>query len=316
MNNSHRDTEQRLAQLKLEVPTRGWERHPSILKSIGDLPVELRAVSVIESAEGKPYDTIISFPPQIQRGQHYIPRQALLFTADTVTHVLASIWPDEEPEVVVLQGRDLMYVRVTLLLLYGRLEIVARGAAAPVQLAMEFNTVAWDKFATPLRQLLQASKPTPSLPTEAGIIAESAQAAADELPLKFSNGLRIHGLLPGEEVHELLFQAGVKERLLLLFNRAIVASTLILLGSHFVTVIQEELKVAQGWIVTYIPKGNIEAMDSRTGEKCDDLIIRLEQGGQSANLSLRLKREVLEAWKEIWSRRWGRWVTNANVPQG
>jgi hypothetical protein len=308
MNISKEDIEKRLAQLKQEVPTRGWERHPTILKSLSDLPAELRAASVIESAKGKPYDTIISFPPQIQRGRHYIPRQALLFTTRTVTHVLASIWPGEAPEVTLLQGRDLLYIKVTLLLLYGRLEIVAKGLAAPVQFAMEFNTVAWDQFATPLRQLLQATKPSPNLPSDPTTISASAAAAAENLPLKFSNGLRIHGLLPGEELEEMLFQAGIKERLLLLFNRSIVANTLVLLTSHFVTVVQEELKVAQGWIVSYIPRPNIVRVEHHPCEKWDELTFRLEREGQEAAYSLRLKYEAALAWKAILAAHGGGWL--------
>jgi hypothetical protein len=94
-------------------------------------------------AASEAVQTIIAFPPQIQRGRHSVPKQALLFTHTNVIHSMASIWPDREPEVTYLRGNDLRYLKVTLILLYGFLEIVVQGNTSPTRLAMEFNTVAW-----------------------------------------------------------------------------------------------------------------------------------------------------------------------------
>ena len=48
-----------------------------------------------------------------------------------------------------------MYLKVTLILLYGFLEIIAVGQDSPVQLGVEFNAVYWDLFAPSLRGLLK-----------------------------------------------------------------------------------------------------------------------------------------------------------------
>jgi hypothetical protein len=84
-----KDLEKRLAQLKREVPSRGFERHPSFIKSLSELPPDLQTPAV-DPAAGH-FQTMIVFPPQIQRGRHYVPRQALLFTPSEVTHLLASV---------------------------------------------------------------------------------------------------------------------------------------------------------------------------------------------------------------------------------
>jgi len=40
---SPQDLENRLTQLKQEVPTRGFERHPLVVKTIAELPPELQS---------------------------------------------------------------------------------------------------------------------------------------------------------------------------------------------------------------------------------------------------------------------------------
>jgi hypothetical protein len=128
---TNRDLKSRLAQLKRQVPTRGFERHSLILKSISELPGELQSPAVTALGTNEAFRAIIAFPPQIHRGWDYFPKQALLFTATDVIHLLASIWPDQEPQVTRVNGGGLMYMKVTLLLLYGFLEIVAQGQTDP-----------------------------------------------------------------------------------------------------------------------------------------------------------------------------------------
>ena len=163
MTTARDDLDKRLAKLKKEVPTRGFERHPLVLKNISDLSTELRSPAVTTLARSEALQTIIAFPPQIHRGSHYIPKQALLFTPTDVIHLLASIWPNQEPQITYLKGSGLMYMKVTLVLLYGFLEIVAQGHGSPTRLSVEFNTVAWERLSPHLRQLLQATKVTPSV---------------------------------------------------------------------------------------------------------------------------------------------------------
>lgn len=301
------DLEKRLARLKQEVPTRGLERYPSILKNVSDLPAELQSPAVVSLAASETIRTIIAFPPQIQRGWHYVPRQALLFTPIEVIHLQASIWPGQEPQTTYLKGSGLMYMKVTLLLLYGFLEIVAQGRPVPTRLGVEFNTVAWDLLSPPLRQLLQATKAPPGAPTDATSYAAAAQPALEKLPLKFSNGVKIYGLLPGEELQDLVFQPGTWKRWSLFFRRPILANTLILLTSNYVVVIQEELEVAQGWIIAYIPRSNIAGMQSQPHDLWNELTVRLKRDEQTADYKLLLKDEAVQAWRERWIRSGGQW---------
>lgn len=307
MTGSPENREKRLAQLKREVTKRGFDRHASVLKDIDELPVELHAPAAMKALSSAAIETAILFPQQLHRGWDYVPKQALLFTSTGVIHLLASIWSDQEPSVTFVQGSDLLYMNVKLLLLYGFLEIIARGQFSPVRLGMEFNTVAWCVLSKPLRRLLQSTKTKLDLSTAESQFSSGVRQIFTELPLKFSNGVKIHGLLPGEHLEELTFQPGVWRQWLHVFPQPITANTLLMLTSNFVVAIREELKVAQGWILTYIPRGCINDMQIRPGEICNELIIELERQSQRAACRILLDNQSVEAWRLQWTQHGGKW---------
>jgi hypothetical protein len=290
----------RLAELKKEVPRRGFDRHASILKNVFELPIELRSTAAIALAERESIQVIVMFPQQIQRGWDYVPKQALLFTANGVTHLLASIWPNQDPQITSLEGCDLMYMKVKLLLLYGFLDIVAQGESAPVHIGMEFNTVAWHQLWAPLQRLLRATQPEPVLTTGKDVSSPVFERALDELPLKFSNGLQLYGLLPGEELEEVVFQAGTWNRWLYLFRKPASANTMLLLTSHYMVVITEEIYAKQGWIVSYIPRSNVTKMQSQPSGLWNELSVQFQRGDQSVDYKRTLKNEVVDDWCKRW----------------
>jgi hypothetical protein len=307
MITSETNLEERLAQLKREVPTRGFERHPLVLKHVSELPAELQSPAVSSLVASDDIETIIAFPPQIHRGWHYVPKQALLFTPADVIHLQASIWPNQQPQTTYVRGSGLMYMRVTLLLLYGFLEIVAQGDTSPTQLSVEFNTVAWYQLSRPLRQLLQATKAASSAPTDETTYTPAMRQAVENLPLKFSNGVKIYGLLPGEELKDLVFQPGIWKRWLLVSRRPVLANTLLLLTSNYVVVIQEDLTVKQGWIISYIPRNSIFGMQSQLRGLWNELTLQLKQGEQTAEYKLLLENEAVQAWRVRWIQSGGQW---------
>jgi hypothetical protein len=299
--------EKRVEELKREITKRGFDRHASLVKEVSELSTELQSPKLSALAGEEVIQSIIVFPPQIQRGWDYVPKQALLFTSTRVIHLLASIWPNQEPKITVVKGCALMYMRVQLLLLYGFLEIVAQGPDTLTRLEVEFNTVAWYYLSHPLRQLLLAIKADPAAQTGNAVCSPTAQRAFEQLPLKFSNGVEIYGLLPGEELEEFVFQPGIWKRQLYFFQRPVIANTLLLLTSHYVVVIQEELKVAQGWILTYIPRNHIVEMQKQAGDLYNKLIIRLKLGQQTAEHVILLANQSMDAWHDGWDKHGGQW---------
>jgi len=304
---SEEEREERLAHLKGEVPTRGVERLPWTLKQVGDLPAELQSPAVASLAAEEAIQRIIAFPPQIQRGWHYIPKQALLFTPTEVIHLIASVWPGQDPQIATLKGSGLLYMRVTLILLYGFMEVVAQGEASPARLGVEFNTVAWTYLSRPVRQFLQAAGTAAGALAEGFRVSPAALPDFEKLPLKFSNGVKIHGLLPGEELEGLVFQPAVWKRWLVWFRKPVLANTLVLLTSRYVAVIEEEPGVEQGWIISHIPRSNISGMQNQPRDEWDEVTVQLERGGQTAGFKILLQDQAARDWRERWLSHGGRW---------
>lgn len=135
----------------------------------------------------------------------------------------------------------------------------------------------------------------------------TAQQAVEKLTLKFSNGLRIYGLLPGEKLEDLVFQPGDWKRWLFLFRRPVLANTLLLLSSNYTVVIREELEVAQGWIISYIPRSSIVGIQNQPRSLWKELTVQLNRGDQTAEYKLRLTDEAAQAWREQWIQHGGQW---------
>jgi hypothetical protein len=146
---------------------------------------------------------------------------------------------------------------------------------------------------------------TPLQPTDTD--SPAIQRACEELPLKFSNGIRFYGLLPGEELEEFVFQGATWERWFLFFQRPVSANMLLLLTSHYMVVIEEELDVKQGWIVSYIPRDSIVGIQSQPCDLWNELSVQLKRGDQSVDYKLTLKNEAVEAWRKSWSQQDGAW---------
>jgi hypothetical protein len=301
------DLEKRLAELKKEVTKRGFDRHAYLLKNVSELPIDLQSSAVAALAARESIQTILVFPQQIQRGWSYVPKQALLFTTTGVTHLLASIWPGQEPKATYLKASSLLYLRATLLLLYGFLEIVAQGEGAPAHLSMEFSTVDWYCLSPPLKCFLQATRVGPNVPADKDVPSLAGQRTWEELPLKFSNGVKIYGLLPGEKLEELVFQSGTWRRRLYFFRQPVSASTLLMLTSHYMVVLQEDLNVKQGWILSYIPRNNIVGIQNQPGGGWSGLSVQLKYKRQSVEYKLTLQNETVEAWRRQWVQHGGSW---------
>jgi len=312
MDRSTSAQKKRVAELKREVIRPGFDRHAFQLGNIGDLPADLRGPSVAQIAVQEAIHSIIVFPAQIQRGWHYVPKQALLFTATGVIHLLASIWPNQEPQVTHLNGCGLMYLKASLLLLYGYLEIVAQGQDSPIRLGMEFNTVSWDAISTPLRQLLKVSKTAFNLPEDQIAYSTIAREAFEKLPLKYFNGVQLYGLLPGEELEELFFQEGSGKPWLFFFRRLVTPDTLLMLTTNYMVVIQEDLKLKVGWILSYIPRNGICMIQSQGDGLWTELTVQLKRQDQAASCKWLLAKKTVDEWRLRWLAHGGRWQDFSN----
>ena len=305
---SERDLDKRLTQLRREVLARGYDRHPSLLYNISDLPAELQSPELTNLVGSKAFETSFAFPAQIHHGWKYVPKQALLFTSSDVIHLLASIWPDQPPQITSINRHELMYMKVSLLLLYGLLEIVAQGQDTPNLISIEFNTVAWNRMSQSLERFLQSTHATPGLPFVYNAFSTSIQQDVKKLPIKFSNGVYLYGQLPDDELEELVFQPAINKRWLIFGRRPLICSTLLLLTTNYFVVIQEDPYVKLGWIITYIPRSNITGIQNQPCSLWNEITVQLKREKHTKEYKLLLKYEITQAWREKWIGHNGQWI--------
>jgi hypothetical protein len=72
-------------------------------------------------------------------------------------------------------------------------------------------------------------------------------------------------------------------------------------------VIQEELKVKQGWIISYIPRNSITGIQNQPCGLWNELSVLLKRGDQSADYKVMLKSESAETWHRQWVQHGGSW---------
>jgi hypothetical protein len=180
---------------------------------------------------------------------------------------------------------------------------------------VEFNAVFWDFLSLPIRKLLQIPETDLALSSSMQAIPQALQPEIEKLPLKFMNGLRIHGILPGETLENICFQPGSWERRMLVFRKLVTADTLLLLTSNYLVILQEELGVGQGWIVTYLRRNSISLIQNTPTKKWSEITINLQKEGQTTECNLLLTKGAAQRWREQWVQCGGKWQATNDVNQ-
>ena len=104
--------------------------------------------------------------------------------------------------------------------------------------------------------------------------------------MKYFNGVQLYGLLPGEELEELVFQEATWKPWLYFFRRPVTPDTLLMLTTNYMVVIQEDLKVRVGWIVSYLPRSGICMIHSQGDGLWTEFIRPIETTGPGRKLQM------------------------------
>jgi hypothetical protein len=293
---------------------RSWIRprgpaHPYPVEKIAELPDSLqRAILGSPWAAEEQVTSIFFVPPQTfyggRTGPRDVPEQALLFTSQGVLHVQAST-SGEPARTAYLRGADLVYVHLSLLLLYGRLELVGEADGSLARVVVEYNTVGHDFLQPALHQLLRMAWEQPY-----GSLDEDPTVALlgqlEKQSLKFRNGLRHYGLQAGERLMGFVFQPGITRRYWGFFHRQVMPAALLALTNRQVIIVEEERKKqaqhAYGWLLTYCPRACVAGFEAQPREAWQDVRVRLARGGAMAERQVTLGNEAALNWQNLWAR--------------
>ncbi len=295
---------------KLPLIPKGMASHPYAVQSLGDLPVSLRQAAEQALETGEPIHSNFVVPAQVSPrgwlGLRYTPEQALLFTSQGVLHVQDGATLGQPAQATYLRADGLLYAHLSLILLYGRLELAGQINGALARIVVEFNTVGESLLQPGLRQLVrQAWGQTTTRAAAGQAQTETVLRELDRLPMKFSNGLRYHGLQPGERLLGFVFQPGIWTRRWRFFRRQVSATTLLALTNRQLVILTENKVGRQanyGWIFTFCPLAGIAGIEPKPFEAWQELQVHLERGSVAVDRRIILESETTLAWQNLWSR--------------
>jgi hypothetical protein len=279
---------------------------PYWVASLADLPSDLKQAAMHSVGSTDKPISICVFPGRTglksQSSWENIGEQALLFMEDGIFQIQAPASAHQEARIIYLRAAELLYARLSLILMYGRLDLVDESIARVV---VEFNAAGFDIIRTGLQNLLSTScgRNTVSIPD--ALLTKTLLDEIGELSYKFKNGLYLYGLLPGEQVEGFVFQPSLWGQRWHLFRLKIAETTLLALTDKQLIVVEEQSRSrfpAYGWIFTFYPRKAIKKIGVRPGRRWQELIIEMNSRTGLIDHRILLEQSNVSAWQELWSR--------------
>lgn len=287
-------------------------RHPmpEFYDHLRALPPSLLPAALTALPPGRAVRGALVLPPEyyVRKKVHweYVPERALIFLDGAALHVTAAM-DAAAPQVMLIDAWALLYLRSSLLLLYGLLEFEADCGGSVGEVRIEYNTIIWQALRGPLGRFVSEAGPCTSSVEEAEALERNA-AIIRKLPFKFANGLRYYALEPGELLHAAVFQPAIWQRRAIL-PQQITPNTLFALTDRKVALIEESRTSAwrqkradgeYGWIFTYIPRDRVADMTVTSGPIWTEMTLRLEWGSARHERTFLVEPAIAEKWQQAW----------------
>lgn len=294
--------------------TRASEFHPYRADDLSALPESLRGAAKAALPVGTKSVSALVMPTDYRSSEesedaHPVPEQALVFTDSGVLHVQASLTGEAAPSTVYIQPENLLYLKSSHILLYGRLELFGSVQSEPVKLVMEFNSVAWPLMETEWRGLVcKAIGLAPPAPDEDRVESQREKALLESVPAKFAEGLRKYGLYTGEQLVGVIFQPAVWTQTLAVLDHQVAPNTLLALTDASMLVLEEERALVRkteqyGLVVMRIPWGAIVDVQSVVQDSLEELRISIAREGVSTERRVLLEPGKAQFWRGLWEGR-------------
>jgi hypothetical protein len=289
----------------------GPRAYPYLTTRLTDLPNNLRNLAEQKLARGEPIHTIFVVPPQTmlknfegRGGTHSVPEQALLFTADGVLHVQAAKTLELPGQAAYIRCDQLLYARLILILLYGRLELCGVEDAALKHISVEYNTVAHRLLQTELHRFLRLACGTAIHTHEPG--ENLTDALVQKLwsqSFKFGNGLKDYALQPDERFLGYVFQSRIVQKTWWIFQRLLVPATLLAITDNELILMEEGRTSATsyGFFITFCPRAYVKGVETRPDGEWQDVYVHLEKGGGTTDHQVTIEKNKAQAWLSLWS---------------
>jgi hypothetical protein len=290
--------------------------HPYRVAGLASLSDELQQLASQALPADEPASAIFVIPEQMLSrdwtglgGIHRVPEQALIFTPHGVLHVQAGESSDGLGQVKYLPGDQLLFARLIMILVYGRIELYGAVDGNLLQISVEYNSVSQELIQPELYQLLRmawrqvgAEKPSQNR-------SSSLQNSLELKSTKFASGLRSYALQQDERLLDYVFQPAIQKKKFGFSKQTIAPANLTALSDRQLIIIEEGLSSATsyGYFFTFCPCENVMRVELKTNESLktngrhQDVCFYLCKDGVTADHLFTLENENAQACKSLWA---------------
>ena len=286
-------------------------RHlPQVLSGVEELPPDLLELFKIKVRVKTGINLLIYIPPQrfLKRfiGSRFVPEQALIFKENMVIQIQAKYEEKFEGTVKIIKAGDISYIRMQLLLLYGKIDIFQSqnaNSSSEVNgsklISTEYNTTSFHMIKPGLRDLIKNTwkERKNDKYVEKKLINKNIESAEfKRLPFKVKSGMTYYALHPEEYIQNMIFQPEIRR-----FRIKLIPKTLITFTDRQIIVLEDILSSPYGWIITYFQKSSNISFEVNRGNSIVSLLdINFRKNEKSKKIQLRFEEENTYKFLEYW----------------
>ncbi len=282
-----------------EIP-KGYDAHPFSVGSEFTMPENLASLLDNNGFDFNEYEDSFIVPPQAYPkswfSERFVPWQALLFNGKVIIHVKDSLILDESGTVDKVCADNLVYLKLNICLLYGKLNIVCSSGKDAKQVEVEYNTVAHNILRPNLERFLQASWHE----SRALNNGKDVYGRLKKIPIKYRNGIYIYVLQKGEVLLDFIYLPKLVHKIgFVKIN--LVPNILFAITDRQLVVLQDDLSHtgSYAWVLTYIPINNVKGISFEKQSRFTKVIIKVKRDNLLKKLSLRIENKYTDDVKRL-----------------
>jgi hypothetical protein len=291
----------------------GFSKHreyPYQVSGLANLPVGLRQLAELALPPAEPANPIFVIPGQLSAkkfggfgGMHWVPEQALLFTPHGVFHVQAGKSTNEMGHAKYLPGNSLLYARVSLVLLYGRMELCGVVNDNLTSIVVVYNSVSHELMEPALKNFLRLAWDQ-TRDEGSSYYHNLLLGKLREQSYKFRSGLENHSLQPDERLLGFVFQPRIYKQYFRIFHRLIVPAGLVALTRKQLIIIEEGVSSATsyGYFFTFCPRANVVNIETKTNGRLQNVYIHLRKDNVTTEHQLTTENANALACQALWAK--------------
>ena len=278
---------------------------PYLLPDLDQIPDPLSDLTRQYLPAGETVEGVFVIPPKMQaHGFRWRmdPLQALIFSQKGVLHVFETEKGEKEGSGTWVLAEDILKVRLSLILLYGKLEIWGAHSNQVSTITVEYNTVSHHVLSPLLKALLRKTwveNPTSNMPVQ----PDPTFPGFVKTSFSFYNGLKGEAIQPGESVLGHVYQPELREPVLKVFQRKVFPQTVLAVTNHQLILLQQDLKskTHHEWIFTFVPVYRISQFSTEGIRDWQKITFYLAPEFADQNIEILFEAQNSQKFLTIWN---------------